>query len=74
MFQSGLWGVGATGEYWVLLKAEGGKQDLPVFVDRSLTTGWGDGTRVEMVVKAVERTINGETSDGWLLVKSVKTL
>lgn len=69
-----LWFVGATGEYSVLLKAQGGTQDLPVFVDRSLTTGWGEGTQVEMLVKNVERTINGETTDGWLLVKSVKTL
>jgi len=68
------WLVGATGEYSVMLKAQGGKQDLPVFVDRSLTTGWRDGTRVEMVVKNVERTVNGETTDGWLLVKSVRTL
>lgn len=74
LMQSDLWFVGVTGEYSVMLKAQGGKQDLPVFVDRSLTRGWEDGTRVEMVVKNVERTINGETTDGWLLVKSVKTL
>ena len=73
LIESDLWFVGATGEYSVMLKAKEGRQDLPVFVDQSLTTGWDDGTRVEMVVKIVERTINGETTDGWLLVKSVKT-
>jgi hypothetical protein len=74
LMEPDLWFVGRTGDYSVMLKAQGGRQDLPVFVDRSLTTGWGDGTRVEMVVKNVLRTINGETTDGWLLVKSVKTL
>lgn len=74
LMEPDLWSVGRTGDYVVLLKAQGGKQDLPVFVDRGLTTGWGDGTRVEMVVKNVERTLDGETTDGWLLVKSVKTL
>ena len=45
LMESDLWSVGVTGEYSVMLKAQGGKQDLPVFVDRSLTTGWGDRTR-----------------------------
>lgn len=74
LFEDDAWGVGATGEYSVYLKAKGGADDLLVFVDRSLTTGWGNGTQVEMVVKAVEKTIDGETTDGWLQAETVKTL
>lgn len=74
LFQSDLWGTGASGDYWVLLKAQGGKQDLPVFIEESDAGRWRDGTRVEMVVENVEVTINGETSDGYLRAVSVKTL
>jgi len=74
LFEDDAWGVGATGEYSVYLKAKGGRDDLLVFVDRTLTTGWRNGTRVEMVVKAVEKTINGETTDGWLQAQSVQLL
>lgn len=74
LFEEDAWGEGATGEYSVYLKAKGGSDDLLVFVDRTLATGWGNGTRVEMVVKAVEKTINGETTDGWLQAQSVKLL
>jgi hypothetical protein len=74
LFQSDLWGTGASGDYWVLLKAQGGKQDLPVFVEESDAGRWRDGTRVEMVVENVEVTMSGETSDGYLRAVSVKTL
>lgn len=74
LFQSDLWGTGATGDYSVLLKAKGGAQDLMVFVNESDASGWQDGTMVELVVENVELTINGETTDGWLRAVSVKTL
>ena len=74
LFHSELWMTGATGEYWVLLKAKGGNDDLPFFVDQAKTRGWRDGTRVELVLRIEERTINGETSDDWLNAVSVKTL
>jgi hypothetical protein len=74
LFQEDLWSTGATGEYSVLLKAKGGKQDLFVFIDEAKAASWHDGTRVEMVVRVEERTIDDETSDGWLNVMSVKTL
>lgn len=67
---SEFWATGAAGEYTVLLKAQGGAQDLLVFVDESDTSGWTNGTQVEMVVESVEATINGETTDGWLRVVS----
>lgn len=70
LFMSEFWGTGAAGEYTVLLKAQGGAQDLLVFVDESDTSGWTDGTQVEMIVESVEETINGETTDGWLRVVS----
>lgn len=69
-----LWMTGATGEYNVLLKAQGGAQDLSVFVDESETGGWQEGTKVQMIVEMVEATINGETTDGWLKAVAVETL
>lgn len=74
LFEDDAWGTGATGEYSVALKAKGGKDDLFVFVDESDASGWHNGTKVEMVVRAEERTVNGETSGGWLKALSVKTL
>ena len=74
LFSEESWGVSATGEYSVYLQAKAGTNDLLVFVDQALTAGWRNGTRVQMVVKAVERTINGETTDGWLQAQSVKLL
>ena len=68
------WGTGVTGDYIVNLKAKGGAQDLPFFVKESDAAGWRDGTRVELVLENVERTINGETDDGNLLARTVKTL
>ena len=64
----------ATGEYFVLLKAQDGADDLMVFVEESDAAGWQDGTKVEMVVANVEVTINGETTDGWLRAQSAKTI
>src|SRR3954449_12606009 len=74
LFEDDAWGVGATGEYSVELKAKGGKDDLLVFVDQSDAAGWHNGTEVDMVVRVEERTVNGETSGGWLNAVSVETL
>jgi hypothetical protein len=71
---SDYWGTGASGDFSVNLKAKGGANDLPVFVDESDANGWQDGTKVEMVLKTVEATINGETTDGWLEAQSAKTI
>ena len=48
--------------------------DFEVFIDKSNANGWQDGMKVEMVVKVVEATINGETTDGWLEAQSAKTI
>lgn len=74
LFMSKLWMTGATGEFTVMLKAQGGDQDLPVFVDESDAAGWQDGTKVQMIVEMGEATINGETTDGWLRALSVETI
>ena len=74
LFESDAWGTGASGDFSVMLKAKEGADDLPVFVDESDANGWQDGTKVEMVVKVVEATINGETTDGWLEAQSAKTI
>lgn len=71
---SEFWMTGATGEFSVLLKAKGGAQDLPVFVDESDAAGWQDGTKVRMIVEMGEATINGETTDGWIRAISVETI
>lgn len=70
---SDYWTTGATGEFFVTLETKVGS-DLIVFVEESDANGWEDGTRVEMVVEDVERTINEETSHGWLEARSVKTI
>lgn len=74
LFMSDLWMTGASGEYTVLLKAKGGADDLMVFVDESDASGWRDGTKVQMLIKAGEATMNGETTDGWLRALSVETI
>jgi hypothetical protein len=74
LFESDAWGTGASGDFSVMLKAKGGADDLAVFVDVSDAHGWQDGTKVEMVVKMVEVTINGETIDGFLEAQSAKTI
>ncbi|MCY7403411.1 MAG: hypothetical protein LH475_02040 [Cryobacterium sp.] len=58
--------TGASGDFFVMLKAQGGAQDLSVFVDESDAAGWQDRTKVEMIVEMVGATINGETTNGWL--------
>ena len=68
------WGTGASGDFSVTLKAKEGANDLAVFVEESDAKEWQDGTKVEMVVKMVEVTINGETTDGWLEAQSAKTI
>ena len=73
LFMSDLWMTGASGDFSVMLKAQGGAQDLTVFVEESDAAQWQDGTRVEMVVEMVEVTIDGETTDGWLRAKSSTT-
>jgi hypothetical protein len=67
------WGIGASGDFLVMLKTKEGA-DLEVFIEESDANGWQDGTMVEMIVKIVERTINGETTDGFLEAQSTKTI
>lgn len=74
LFKSELWMTGATGDYFVMLKAQGGAQDLTVFADESEASSWTDGTKVEMVLRAEEATIDGETSGGWLRAVSATIL
>lgn len=74
LFNRDLWMTGATGEYNVLLKAQGGAQDLSVFADKSDAAGWRDGTKVQMIVEMGTATINGETTDGWLRALAVETI
>jgi hypothetical protein len=69
---SDYWGIGASGDFFVMLKTKEGA-DLQVFIDESDANGWHDGTKVEMAVKMVERTINGETADGYFEAESAKT-
>jgi hypothetical protein len=66
------WSTGASGDFLVLMKTTKGS-DLEVFVDESDANGWQDGTKVEMVVKTVERTVSGETMDGFE-AESTKTI
>lgn len=73
LFESDAWGKGASGDYSVMLKAKDGADDLLVFVEESDADEWTDGTKVEMVLETVEVTISGETTDGWLKARSVKT-
>jgi hypothetical protein len=70
---SDYWGTGTSGDFFVTLKTKVGS-DLIVFVHESDADGWQDGTKVEMVVKMVEATIRGETTDGWLEAQSAKTI
>jgi hypothetical protein len=70
---SRFWTTGASGDFFVMLKSKEGS-DLMVFVEKSAAKQWRNGTTVEMVVENVERTISGETSDGWMDAVSVKTI
>jgi hypothetical protein len=67
------WMTGASGDFFVMLKTKEGA-DLEVFVDESDANGWQDGTKVEMVLKMVEVTIDGETMDGFFEAQSAKTI
>jgi hypothetical protein len=67
------WTTGASGDFFVMLKTKEGA-DLEVFTDESDANGWRDGTKVEMVVKTVEVTIDGETTPGFLEAQSAKTI
>ncbi|WP_121057531.1 hypothetical protein [Microbacterium telephonicum] len=65
------WMSTVTGDYAVNLSALGGANDLQVYLaNQSDAAGWTDGTRVEMVVENVEKTINDETSGGFLQLVS----
>lgn len=72
LFESRFWMTGVNGEFVVMLKAQGGDQDLSVFVDKKKTADWRDGEKVHMVVEMGEATINGETTDGWLRAVSAE--
>ena len=74
LFESDAWGVGASGDFAVMLKAKGGADDLLVFVTPSDADQWQDGTTVEFVVEMVEVTIDGETTGGWLRADEATTL
>lgn len=74
LFNERLWGLGASGDYSILFKAQRGKQDLMVFVDETDAEKWTDGTKVVMVVELVEVTIDEDKSNGWLRAVSTKTL
>jgi hypothetical protein len=61
------WFVGATGDFVVNVAVRNGADDLQVLLsNQSAAASWTDGTSVEMVVENVEKTLNGETTDGWL--------
>ncbi|WP_336644614.1 hypothetical protein [Microbacterium sp. USHLN186] len=65
------WITGATGDYAVALNAHDGADDLMILLeDKSVADGWTDGTRVQLVLENVEKTIDGETDDGWMQVLS----
>lgn len=63
------WFTGATGDYIVNLAAYEGANDLQVLLaDASLANDWTDGTVVDFVLQNVDKTIDGETTDGWMQV------
>ncbi|RAZ32918.1 hypothetical protein DO944_06895 [Microbacterium sp. SMR1] len=69
------WFVGATGDFVVHVGVRDGADDLQVLLaNESAAAGWTDGTHVEMVVENVEKTLNGETTDGWLQLVSATVL
>ena len=73
LVHSEYWATGASGDFFVLLKTREGS-DLTVFIDESAVVGWKDGAKVEMVLKGVEATIRGETTDGYFEAQSAKTI
>ena len=65
------WFVGATEDFVVNVAVHDGANDLQVLLaDESTAASWTDGTRIEMVVENVEKTLNGEKTDGWLQLVS----
>ena len=68
------WMTGSAGEFNVLLSAQGGTQDLSVFIEKSDASGWKSGTKVQIIVEMGEATIKCETTDGWLRALSAKTI
>jgi len=68
---SDYWFVGATGDLVVNVAVLEGANDLQVLLaDESTAASWADGTSVEMVVENVEKTLDGESTDGWLQLVS----
>lgn len=61
---SDLWSTGASGHFSVMLNTTVGS-DLEVIVDESAANEWRDGMEIEMIVKNVEVTIDGEPMDGF---------
>jgi len=74
LFHPEYWMTGASGDYFVMLKAQGGAQDLTVFANESDAAAWHEGTKVDMIVETVEATINGETTQGWLRATTVTVI
>lgn len=74
LMRSEYWFTSVTGDYVVDVKAKGGANDLQIFVNEADAEEWTDGTKVEVVVVVEERTLDGETSSGWLVAQSVKVL
>lgn len=72
---SDYWIAGATGDFVVNVAVYEGANDLQVLLaDESTAASWTDGTRVEMVVENVEKTLDGESTDGWLQLVSSKVI
>ena len=70
---SDVWSTGASGDFIVMLDTAVGS-DLEVYADESAASEWRDGMKVEMVVKNVERTIDGETIDGFFEALSARPI
>ncbi|WP_313354517.1 hypothetical protein [Microbacterium sp.] len=65
------WITGATGDYAIALNAHDGADDLMILLeDKADADEWTDGTRVQLILENVEKTIDGETDDGWMQVLS----
>ena len=68
------WGLGASGDFSVLVAAKGGTNDVMIFIDEAQAQNWSNGTKVEFIVEDSKVTIDGETSGGWLRAVSAKVL
>lgn len=69
---SDYWTTGASGDYLYLKTSVG--SDLIVFIEKSETRGWKDGTNVEMILESVSATINGETTEGWMRARATRVV